>query len=76
MPVSPIVKHRLQHYPFNPANEEPGYTDEEYRSKFGEEEYKAMMTERIRQKKKYKLKLFPSEEDFLRDYPGRVEEIS
>jgi hypothetical protein len=29
-----------------------------------------MMAERIRQKKKYQMKLFPTEEAFIKNYPG------
>lgn len=75
MPVSPLVRTHLQHYPFNPAHKERGYSDEEYREVFGEEEYKIMMAERIQQKRKYKLKLFPTEEAFVQTYPGLVGDV-
>lgn len=72
MPVSPRVKAHLQQYPFNPANKKRGYTDEEYREELGDEKFKAMMVERIRQKKKYSLKLFSTEKAFIQTYPGLV----
>lgn len=75
MPVSPIVKAHLQQFPFDPANKQRGYTDEEYREKYGEEQYKDMMAERIRQKKKYHLKLVASENEFIQTYPGLVGEV-
>lgn len=70
-----MVKAHLQQYPFNPVNKKRGYTDEEYREEFGEERFKAMMDERIRQKKKYNLKLSSSETAFIRASPGLVGEM-
>ena len=70
-----MVKTHLQQYPFNPANKKRGYTDEEYRQKSGEEEFEAIMAERIRQRKKYNLKLLPTEKAFMQSYPGLVEEL-
>jgi hypothetical protein len=75
IPVSPIVKAHLQQYPFNPANKQRGYTDEEYRETFGEEQFKAMMTERIQQKKKFNLKPNASEKEFIQTYPGLFRDI-
>lgn len=60
---------------FNLANKERGYADEEYREKFGDEEFKAMITERIRQKKRYNLKLASTEKAFMQAYPGLVDEV-
>ncbi|KAL1860746.1 hypothetical protein VTK73DRAFT_7191 [Phialemonium thermophilum] len=76
MPVSPLVRARLQHYPFDPAERSRGYSDEEYREKFGEEEYKEMMAERIRQKMKYKMRLTANEESFVETFPDLVGEGS
>jgi len=70
--VSPIIEVHLPQYPFNPASRERGYTNEE---KFGEEEFKYMMAERIRQKRRHNLKLFPTEEAFVQTYPGLVGEV-
>ncbi|ROT38488.1 hypothetical protein SODALDRAFT_333081 [Sodiomyces alkalinus F11] len=75
LPVSPIITSHLHQYPFNPANKEQGYTDEEYREKFGDEAFKAMMTERIRQKKRNNLRLFSTEKAFMQANPGLVDEV-
>lgn len=70
-----MVKAQLQRYLFNPANKRRGYTDEEYREEFGEGKFKAMMAERIWQKKKYNLKLNASEKESIQTYPGLVREM-
>jgi len=69
MPVSPIVRTHLQHYPFNTANAPPGYTDDEYREVFGEEAYKHLVMGRISQRRKWGQKLPANEVEFLKCYP-------
>ncbi len=69
MPVSPVVKSHLRHYPFNPANASPGYTDDEYREVFGEGAYKHLVMGRILQRRKWGQKLPDSEVEFLKSYP-------
>lgn len=67
-----MVRTHLQQYPFKSANKKRGYSDEEYKEEFGEERFGDMMTERIRQKRKYSLKLAATEEAFLQAYRGLV----
>lgn len=40
------------------------------------EKFKVMISERIRQKNKYNLKLFPTDKAFVQTYPGLIGEMS
>jgi hypothetical protein len=70
-----MVKAHLEQYPFNSTCKKRGYTNKEYREAFSEEQFRAIMAKRIRQKKKYSLKLFSSEEAFLQTHPNLVREM-
>lgn len=60
---------RLELYPFNTQDISPGLTDDEYREKFGEEAYKVLLLERIKQKERVGQRLLRQEEAFLKNHP-------
>ncbi|OAA60962.1 hypothetical protein SPI_04986 [Niveomyces insectorum RCEF 264] len=77
MPLNPVIAGYLQTYPFdgkrNTASK--GYSDEEYRLKFGEERFQELILERIRQRRKWGQDLLSSEKEFLEKHPELLTQL-
>lgn len=74
LPLNSAVVNRLRHYPFA-ADPPPGYTDEEFREKYGEEEYKQLVIGRVVQRKRWGQKLPRHEQEFLEQHPELAEQL-
>ncbi|EQL02413.1 hypothetical protein OCS_01885 [Ophiocordyceps sinensis CO18] len=68
LPLGPQVTNRLRHHPFN-ASPRVGYTDDEFKEKYGEDAYKKLVLGRIEQRRRWGQKLPKNETEFLKRYP-------
>ncbi|RCI14125.1 hypothetical protein L249_8270 [Ophiocordyceps polyrhachis-furcata BCC 54312] len=74
--VGPMVKYHLRSYPFGVTRRRRGFTDEEYRERYGEEEFKKLVIGRISQRRRWGMKIPKAEIEFLEAHPELERELS